>query len=89
MSTQRRREMCPPYLWIKEKGTAQTTEDAPNLAQWAEPDGDNDKLEDVRLAVRRLLADHAKAQRIIAAVKSYPYLPQGLAALIERIEQAH
>jgi hypothetical protein len=60
---------------------------ASDFAQWAEPDGDNDQLEDVRLAVRQLLADHAKAQRIIAAVKSYPYLPQGLAERIERMEK--
>jgi hypothetical protein len=36
------------------------------------------------IVVKRLQA----AERILAAVKSYPYLPQGLAQVIEEMEKA-
>lgn len=34
-----------------------------HLAQWAQPDGDNDELEDIRLDVRTLLTEYSKSQK--------------------------
>lgn len=41
-----------------------------HLSQWAEPDGDNDALADIRLETRLLLAAYAKSQRKLRATES-------------------
>ena len=44
--------------------------DFQHLAQWAEPDGDNDELDNVRLDIRTLLAEYRKTQKKLDAAKS-------------------
>lgn len=44
--------------------------DFQHLAQWAEPDGDHDELENVRLDIRTLLAEYGKAHEAIEELLS-------------------
>jgi len=44
------------------------------LAQWAEPDGDNDELGNIRLDIRTLLSEYRKSKKKLDAAKSVMWM---------------
>jgi len=53
--------------------------DFQHLSQWAEPDGDNDELENIRLDIRTLLAEYRKSQAKVEAAKSVMWMAHAYA----------